>query len=105
MDLALCVEAVDKIEHLWDLNTDEDWQGLVRRLFTEIVYDLDTQRIVSFKLKPWVDRFLALRAALYENQTSAANTTALAQGMGNDVLHTGFDNSFVYHAIIMVDVE
>lgn len=88
-ELALCVQAVDKIERLWDISSDEDRQGLVRSLFTEIIYDLDTQRIVSFKLKSWADRFLALRAALYENEASTDDPTALAQGMGNDVLHTG----------------
>ena len=26
-----------------------------QHLFTEIVFDLDTRRIVSYKLKPWAD--------------------------------------------------
>src|SRR5690606_29060567 len=36
--------------------------------FDEIVYDLDTQQIVDFRLKPWADQFIILRAALYETE-------------------------------------
>jgi DNA invertase Pin-like site-specific DNA recombinase len=68
LELAICAEALDKVARLWDIGTDEDRQGLVRSLFTEIVYDLDAQRIVDFRLKPWADRFVILRAALYEDE-------------------------------------
>ena len=34
-----------------DTADDEDRQGMVQHLFTEIVFDLDTRRIVSYKLK------------------------------------------------------
>jgi hypothetical protein len=40
---------------------------LTRMLVEYIVYDLDTQRITDFRLKPWVDRFLVLRASLYDD--------------------------------------
>jgi DNA invertase Pin-like site-specific DNA recombinase len=93
-ELALCVDVVDKLERLWDLNDDEDRQGLVRSLFVEIIYNLDTQRIVDFKLKPWTDRFLTLRSALYENETSADNASTLAQGIRNDVPHREFESLF-----------
>ena len=49
---------------------DEDKQGMARNLFTSITYDLDTQRIVDFKLKPWADRFITLRTALYEDENA-----------------------------------
>lgn len=57
LELAMCVEAVNKLINLWDGSNDEDRQGLVRSLFTQIIYDLDTERIVSFRLKPWAERF------------------------------------------------
>ena len=44
----------------------EDRQGIARSLFSYIVFDLDSRRIVDFRLKPWADRFLVLRAAMYE---------------------------------------
>ena len=34
---------------------------------------MDTQRIVDFKLKPWADRFLTLRASLYEDENEMTN--------------------------------
>lgn len=61
----MCIEVVDRIVRLWDASNDEDRQGLARSLFTSIVYNLDTRRMISFRLKPWAERFLVLRAALY----------------------------------------
>jgi hypothetical protein len=43
---------------------------IVRNPFTSITYDLDTQRIVDFRLKPWADRFITLRTALYEDENA-----------------------------------
>ncbi len=68
-ELALCMDTINKLSRLWDRGTDEDKQGLARSLFSYLVYDLDTQRIVEFKLKPWADRFLKLRGTLYDNDT------------------------------------
>lgn len=67
MELAMCMEAVEKIARVWDISSDEDRQGLVRSLFEYVVYDLDKQRIVDFRLKGWADRFLVLGAALYDD--------------------------------------
>jgi hypothetical protein len=67
LELAMCMEAVDKLAGLWDFGDTEDKQGMARSLFSYVVYNLDTRRIVDFRLKPWADRFLVLRAALYEN--------------------------------------
>ncbi len=64
--LAMCVDAVTKISNVWENGTDEDRRGLAHTLFEEIVYDLDTQRIVSFQLKAWADQFLVLCGTLYE---------------------------------------
>ncbi len=68
LELAMCIEVVDRLSRLWDISSNEDKQGLVRSLFTELVYDLDTRRIVSFQLKPWADRFVTVRGALYEEE-------------------------------------
>ncbi|MBZ0304749.1 MAG: recombinase family protein, partial [Anaerolineae bacterium] len=68
LELGMCMEAVERISRLWNLADDEDRQGLVRSLFEYLVYDLDTRRIVDFRLKPWADRFLTLRAALYADK-------------------------------------
>lgn len=67
LELAMCMEAVDRIARLWQRGSPGDRQELVRSLFEYLVYDLDTRRIVDFRLKAWADRFLVLRAALYED--------------------------------------
>jgi len=92
MELAMCVEAVDKFARLWEISTDEDKQGMVRGLFSYIVFNLDTQRIVDFRLKPWADRFLMLRSALYEdegNENADNHISSASQGVYKAVLHRG----------------
>jgi hypothetical protein len=74
LELAMCIEAVDRLDRLWEVSVDEDKQGLARSLFTEIVYDLDAQRIVDFKLKPWADRFLTVRAVSYNKEENGTNS-------------------------------
>lgn len=69
LELAMCVDMVEKLEKLWKWGTPDEQQAMARSLFTEIIFDLDTRRIVDFKLKPWADRFLTIRAALYEYDT------------------------------------
>ena len=65
LELSMCLDAVNRIASVWDTADDEDRQGMVQHLFTEIVFDLDTRRIVSYKLRPWADDFLMLRMELY----------------------------------------
>jgi hypothetical protein len=69
LELAMCMEVVDKLARVWAMSSDEDRQGMARTLFEYVVYDLDTHRIADFRLKSWADRFLALRASLYDNDT------------------------------------
>jgi hypothetical protein len=67
LELAMCMEAIEKLKRLWEKSNNTDKQDIVRSLFQHIVYDLDTRQIVHFRLKPWADRFLVLRAALYDD--------------------------------------
>lgn len=87
LELSMCVQAVDTLRKMWDIVTDEDKQGMARHLFQYITYDLGTRQIVDFRLKPWADQFLILRAGLYANQ--------LFQVDGNQVVPTGIDAVFV----------
>ncbi len=92
LELTLCLEAIDRINQLWDISDDEDRQGMARNLFSEVIYNLDTQRIVDFRLKPWADRFITLRAALYDD-AATENKTSLSKfnRKGKVVTPTGFE--------------
>ncbi len=68
MKLAMCMDALAKIVQLWEMVGNEDKQGMARYLFDDIIYDLDSQRIVNYHLKPWAAEFLVVRAALYERE-------------------------------------
>ena len=68
LELGMCLDAVDRLARLWDTADDEDRKGLAQNLFDEVVVDLDTRRIVGFKLKPWTERFLVLRMELYRDE-------------------------------------
>lgn len=69
LEYTLCLETIEKLAKFWDIATDEDKQGMVRLLFEYIEYDLDAKQITDFRLKPWADKFVILRAALYETET------------------------------------
>ena len=69
LELSMCMDAIDKLSRLWDIADPEDKQGMARSVFSYIVYDLDARRITDFRLKPWADRFLIMRAALYQSET------------------------------------
>lgn len=85
VELAMCIEAVNKLSRLWDISEPEDRQGLAQSMFEYLVYDLDEQRITDFRLKPWADRFLTLRADLYalESDTEIKNPPSI--GVGKDM--------------------
>jgi DNA invertase Pin-like site-specific DNA recombinase len=95
LELAMCINAVDKLSRLWDSSDPEDRQGMARSLFNYIVFDLDSRRIVDFRLKPWADRFLVLRAALYENENEAgtpfSDTISRLEHESRDMLPEGFN--------------
>jgi DNA invertase Pin-like site-specific DNA recombinase len=98
LELTMCMEAVDKLARLWDMGEDEDRQGMARSLFSYIVYDLDIRRIVFFKLKPWAERFLTLRAALYDNDNGSSTpqkeNAPTTQEVEQAMPHRGFEPLF-----------
>ncbi len=92
LELAMCMDAIEKLTLLWDIGEDEDRQGMARSLFSYIVYNLDTRRIVDFRLKPWADRFLVLRSALYEDDLNSENdATITIKPEAEDVIPEGFE--------------
>lgn len=83
IELGMCIEAVNRISRLWKMSNPEDRQGLVRSLFDYLVYDLDTRRIVDFRMKGWADRFITIRAAFYEEEENAARESDSESHIGH----------------------
>jgi hypothetical protein len=57
-----------------------------------ILYDLDRQQIVDFRLKAWADNFVVLRTALYdenEGEKGEKENYPLSIEVGNPVPHRG----------------
>ncbi len=67
IELKMCMNVVNQMLELWDASTDEDRQQMAHMLFEYLVYDLDAQQIVDFRLKAWADRYLVLRTDLYDD--------------------------------------
>jgi len=63
MELTLCIHAVQTLTRLWEVSSDEDKQGMARHLFEYVIYDLEEQQIVDFRLKAWAEQFLLIRSA------------------------------------------
>ena len=98
IDLALCMNVVSQIASVWDKGSAADKQALVQGLFVGVYYDLDTRRITGFKLKPWADKYLVVRANLnaLESDTDHAESKAAPAnvGMEQDVPLSGFEPEF-----------
>jgi len=84
VELAMCMDVVNKVADLWDTASPEDRQGMARNLFEYLVYDLDTRRITDFRLKPWADRFLILRAQLYDDDPTGVGGEESGVGEGKE---------------------
>ena len=59
----------------WRQADDEMRRALAHGLFDHIVYDLDTQRIVDFRLKPWAQLLMQLKIALSEDFSKNKKTS------------------------------
>src|SRR5258708_4412062 len=81
-----CAGIVGTLSQLWENGTDAERSEMIHDLFDEIVVNVDTRRITSFKLKPWVDQFLTVRASLYEveNQKTPPEIGAGSEFIGSD---------------------
>ncbi len=87
MDLALVVNAVNQIVRVWDGSNEKAKQDFVRVLFSSITYNLDTRRIVDFKLKPWADQFLVLRANLYVDESRKSEENSMVDAENKNAPH------------------
>lgn len=90
MELAMCMDVVDKMTTLWMTADDEDRQGMARQLFTHIIYDLDEGRITDYKLKPWAERYLRLRMSMHEPLGENKNVAGF-QALQHEVPPTGLE--------------
>lgn len=95
LDLVRCVQSVNEIVQLWDTAESKTKQKLARNLFEYLVYDLDTRRILRWKLKPWAERFVTLRTAIYDDvlEVIKAKTPDFKVG-GNELPPRGFEPRF-----------
>lgn len=93
LELTKCLDAIERVANLWDMAQPKDRQLMARNLFDFLVYDFDKQRIVDFRLKPWADRFLVLRVALYDDNTPE-NKKASPQVVKRNLPHTGLEPVF-----------
>jgi hypothetical protein len=98
LELAMCLHTLEKVSLLWEAASNEDKQGMARSLFDYIVYDVDNKRITDFRLKPWADRFIVMRAALYEDasgdgRADGSETTVSADGFNPGTVSCPYGDS------------
>ncbi len=61
--MELSIKMFTEMGSEWDEASNEDKQGYAQSLFSEVIFDLDTHRITSFKLKPRVEPFLQVQVS------------------------------------------
>ncbi len=100
LELTQCLNAIEQVAQVWDIAEPKERQIMARNLFDHIVYDLDKQRIIDFRLKPWADRFLVLRAALYEEGSAIETQNASTYEQKRNVPHTGVQTPLRLHLVM-----
>src|SRR5690606_25552406 len=88
------MEMVNRLKKFWDITEGEDRRLLAHSLLDEIVYDLDEQRIVDFKIKSRAEPILILRAALYHDLMGEEMKNRFNSGVSvvdSFLTPTGFD--------------
>ncbi len=75
---------ITNLSQTWDQSTDDTRRAMANSLFEYLVYDLDTQRIVDFRMKPWAEIVMQLKITLEGDNkippNSGENTRVLACG-------------------------
>ncbi|CAG0937613.1 hypothetical protein TFLX_06558 [Thermoflexales bacterium] len=61
--ISLSITMLSEMGSKWNEASQEDKQAFAQSLFSEVVFDLDTHRITSFTLKPWVEPFLQVHVS------------------------------------------
>ena len=72
--LRLTTEMISNLVQHWHQGSPQDRRGLAHSLFEYLVYDLDTQQITDFKLKPWAELLMQLKVTLDDSGDSEAGT-------------------------------
>ena len=85
LELTTTMEMVKRLKQFWNMSEGEDRKLLAHSLFEEIVYDLDTRRIVDFKLKMWAEPYVLMRAALYADQMGEEMKNRFNSGLSSEV--------------------
>ncbi len=57
LQMEKCAVMVESFNRAWENGTDGERHELAHSLFDEIVVDIDTRRITSFKLEPFAQGF------------------------------------------------
>jgi hypothetical protein len=84
--LKLTTGIVADLVQNWNEENNEMRCSLASGLFEYLVYDLDKQQIVDFKLKPWIELLMQLKIALRDDDTDSlspdsGSTTTGKQGI------------------------
>lgn len=64
IEVATVLATLSKLKDVWFNGTMEDKKGLVQSTFEYILFDMDTDRITDFRLKPWADQYVIIRAEM-----------------------------------------
>ena len=94
-ELTMCWNAVQQIADIWKNGTPEDKHGIARNLFDHIVFDLDTHRVVDFRLKAWADDFIVLRASVDDPEIRKSLTKSDFQEKYTKAAPTGLEPVFL----------
>lgn len=76
--LTLTMKMVADLIQSWHQANPETRRSLAHGLFEEIIYDLDEQKIVDFKLKPWAELLMQLKVTFDPDPTPSPDSGTIS---------------------------
>jgi hypothetical protein len=99
--LPLTMKMVADLIQSWHHANPETRRSLAHGLFEEIIYDLDEQKIVDFKLKPWAELLMQLKVTFDPDPTPSPDSGTISEG-NQRVFICSQRDSRPYHGTIWV---
>lgn len=78
IELIKCIQAFNRLKTTWNGSINEEKQQLAQGLFEKVIYDLDAKEIVGFRLHPWADSYLKVKAELLARKRGEQKTVQVS---------------------------
>lgn len=74
IELISVLGTLTNLKRVWFEGTSEDKRSLVHSIFEYILFDVEEKRITDFRLQPWADQYLIVRAMMLSDEQNGKSS-------------------------------